>query len=110
MDKFRRYRGGNGSVGKARRDTDAGSSPRSGKNFFSQTQLPVQTVLRCPYSPRVQSHASTFMCTLKNTKLAAIPVFGKAKILHTLMGTGGSALAVVVPDPGKTTRISRKGQ
>ena len=42
--------------------------------------------------------------------MAAIPVFGNAKILHTLIGTGGAALAVVVPDPGKTTRISRKGQ
>ena len=31
---------------------DARSSPRCGKGFFSQSQLPVQTLLRCLYSPR----------------------------------------------------------
>ena len=32
---------------------------------FCPSQLPVQTLLRCPYSPRVQSHASTSERTLK---------------------------------------------
>ena len=50
---------------KGRRNTNAGSSPRFGKGFFSQSQLPVQTLLRCPYSLRVQSHASTAVRTLK---------------------------------------------
>ena len=46
--------------------TDAGSSPRCGKGFFSQNQkLPVQTLLRCPYSPCVQSHASASGRTLQ---------------------------------------------
>ena len=33
---------------------------RCGKGFVSLSQLPLQTLLRCPYSPRVQSHASTY--------------------------------------------------
>ena len=32
---------------KARRNTDVGSSPQRGKGFFFQSQLPVQTPLRC---------------------------------------------------------------
>ena len=59
------FRGGDSLVGraadwKARRSTEAGSSPRSGKGFF----LP-ESVLRCLYSPRVQSHASTSVPTLQ---------------------------------------------
>ena len=47
-------------------NTDEGSSPRCGKDFFSShSQLPVQTLLRCPYSPSVQSRAPTFVRTLK---------------------------------------------
>ena len=52
-------RDGNSSVGrasdrKARRNTDMGSTAQCDKGFFSQSQVPVQTLLRCPYSPRVQ--------------------------------------------------------
>ena len=41
------------SVGEAsdRHAADAGSIPRCGKEFFSQSQLSVQTLLRCPYTP-----------------------------------------------------------
>ena len=39
-------------AGTARRNTDAGSNPRCGKGIFSQSQLPVQTLLRCPYSQK----------------------------------------------------------
>ena len=50
------------SGGKAsdRYAAEAGSIPRCGKGFFSQSQPAVQTLLRRPYSPRVQSHALTF--------------------------------------------------
>ena len=44
---------------KPRCNTDRGSSPWYGKGFFSLGQLPVQTVLRRPYSLRVQLHALT---------------------------------------------------
>ena len=65
-----RYRGKDNSVGRAANwnvwlNTDAGSSFRGGKGFFSRRQLPVQTLLRCLYSPRVQSHALTSARTLK---------------------------------------------
>ena len=64
------FRGGNSSVGrasdwKARRNTDVGLSPRYGRGVFCHSQLPVQTLLRCPHSPLVQSHASTSVRTLK---------------------------------------------
>ena len=42
-----------------------GSSPQRGTRFLSQGQLSVQTLLRCPYSPRVQSLASRSVRELK---------------------------------------------
>ena len=41
------------SVGRAsdRHAAEAGSIPQCGKGFFSQSQLSVQTLLRCPYTP-----------------------------------------------------------
>ena len=35
---------------------------------------------------------------------------GCSKILHTLTGMGSAAFAAAVPYPGKTNRISRRGQ
>ena len=95
---------------KNRRSTDAGSSPRCSKGFFSQSQLSVQTVLLCPYSPRVQSHASTSVCTLTIPNTGSHATVWTHEILHTLTGMGGAALAAAVSYPGKATRISRKGQ
>ena len=48
-----------------RHAADAGSIPRCGKGFFSQSQLSVQTLLRVSLHPRVQSHALTAVHTLK---------------------------------------------
>ena len=44
---------GGSSVGKAldRHIADAGSIPQSGKGFFSQSRLSVQTLLQCLYAP-----------------------------------------------------------
>ena len=55
------------SVGRAsdRHAAEAGSISRCGEGVFSQRQLSIQTLLRCPYNPRVQSHALTSVCTLK---------------------------------------------
>ena len=81
--------------------------------FFSLSQFPGQTVLRCPYSLCVQSHASTSVRTLKfpNTgTVAATPLFGHSKVLHTLIAMGSAALAAAVHYPGKGTRTSCKGQ
>ena len=66
---FRFQRGQDSSAGECRTErpgavlTGAGSSPRCGRGYFSQSQLPLQTFLRCPYSPLVQSHASTSVRT-----------------------------------------------
>ena len=63
--------GGCSSVGVAsdRHATDAGSIPRCGKGFFSQSRLSGQTLLRCPHSSRVQSHALTSVRMLKNSSI-----------------------------------------
>ena len=55
------------SVGRAsdRWAADAGSIPRCGKGFFSQSQLSMQTLLRCPYTQSVQSNVLTSVLTLK---------------------------------------------
>ena len=95
---------------------EAGSGPLCGKKFPPHQRL-VLTLLQCPYSPHVQSHASTSVCRLKipNTgsktivwthksqTLAAIPLSGLTKTLHTLIRMGSAALAATVPYPGKST-------
>ena len=78
-----------------KRNSDAGSSLRCGKGFFSRSQLPLQTLLRCPYSPCVQSHASTSVRTLKIPNTGNHTLFGLTNILHALIG-GSSALAAFV--------------
>ena len=82
-----------------RRNTLTGSSPRCSKSFFSQIQLPVQTLTVSAQTPHVQSYASTSVRTLKTQTLAAIPLFGRTKILHILTGMGSTALAAAVPYP-----------
>ena len=49
------------SVGRTsnRHAAEAGSIPRCGNGFFSQSQLSVQIFFGCPHSPRVQSYAFT---------------------------------------------------
>ena len=93
---------GNSSVGrpsdwKAKRNTDAGSIPRYGKGFFSQSQLPVQTVLRCPYSPVCNRMHQHLCARYKSQTLAAVPLSGHTKILHTLIEVGSAALAAATP-------------
>ena len=71
----RNISGGRPSARKARRNTDSGSSPRCDKGFFSQSQLPVQTLLgRC-----LQSHALASLRTLTNSNTGS----------HTIVWTHG---------------------
>ena len=93
-----------GSVGRAsdriaRHNTDRGSSPQCSKGFFSQSPLPVQTLLRCPYSP-LCVHASTAACTAEVFKRWQ-PYLNIQK--HCTLGS--VALAVAVPHLGKVTQI-----
>ena len=57
----------------------------------------MQTVLRCPYSPCVQSQGSTSARTAvkKDQAVAAIALSGHTKILHTLVGSAALAAAGV---------------
>ena len=97
---------------KARHNADAGSSPQCGKGFFSLSQLSVQTLSWCPYSPpppRVQAHASSSVPTLKIPNTGNYTI-GCTEIQHTLIGLGSTALSAPVPYPVKATQISCKRQ
>ena len=62
---------------RGRRTTDAGWTRRWGKGFPSQRKLSVQTLLRCSYSSRMQSHAVTSVSAL------TLPLFERRKTQHT---------------------------
>ena len=100
---------GDSSVGRAfdwnvRHDTDAGSSPRCGKGFFSQSQLPVQTLYL--------STCIDICVHVKNPQhwQPQTPLSGQRNLPHTLTGTGSAAFSAAVPYPGKATWSSRKKQ
>ena len=95
---------------KARYNTDSGASPQCSKVCFSQSQHSVQALLRCPYSPCVQSHASTSVRTLKIPNTGSHTIVWTHKQLHTLIGMGSCALGAAVPYTGKPTWISCKRQ
>ena len=88
---------------KPRHNTDVGSSPHCSRTSFSQSQLLVQALLQCPYSPCVQSNASASVHMLKVR-------WKYTKILHILIGMGSSALVAAVLYPGEAFQISHKGQ
>ena len=110
-------RGGGSSVGrtsdwKARPNTDTGSSPRRGKGFFVSPRVSfqcrlsygVRTVLVCN---RMHQH----LCARWKSQIqSAIPLFGRTKTLHTLIGMAIAAPATAVPYPGKDSWISSKGK
>ena len=76
---------------------------------ISVSSLSVVGGIRCLYSPRVQSHASTTVRALTLPNHCS----DTTKLLHTLMGihSAGFADAVHVPYPGnKATGISSKGR
>ena len=75
---------------KARRNTDASSSLRSGKGFFSQSQRSVKTLaitVSVQPPPAVQSHASISVRTLKmpnnGRRMPLLAAWAHTKILHT---------------------------
>ena len=71
-------KGRRSSVGRVpRHGTDVGLNPWSGKGFFSQSQLSVQTLLVSVKPPPVHLHISTCVCTLK------IPNAGRHTIVWT---------------------------
>ena len=106
-------RGRGASNRKARRNSVAGSSPRSGKGNSSRVgfRCRLSTLLRCPYSP-VWNRMRPNLCTRKNNNnknqtLTAIPVkvFGHLKIVHALVEMVSAALVAPVALP----RIRCKG-
>ena len=108
---------GNSSAGrasdcKARRNADTGSSPWGGKGPFHQSRLSAQTLLRCPYSPCDQVHASWSKRTLKTPNTGGLTIVwthGKCCTLRQEW-VYSAALVVAAPYPGKATWISRRGR
>ena len=90
------------SVGKASdwHPADASSIPRCGEGFFSQRQLSVQTLPRCPYSPRVQSHVLIYVRTLK------IPSIGSQTFVWT-HEKKTHAVRLLLPYRGSLTEVRR---
>ncbi len=85
--------------------------PSAARDFSPYSQLSMQTLWRCPYSPRVRARASTSVRTLKIPNTGNhIALFGDRKTLHTLIGMGSAALGTAMLYPGKATWISRMGQ
>ena len=87
--------------------TYMGSSPQCGMAFFSQSQLPVQTLVSMQLPVCSDMHWN--ICA-PNKTLAAIPMFGYMKMLHTQIGMGSTALMAPVPYPGMVTQTSCMGQ
>ena len=108
---------GTASDRKARRNTDVGSSPQRGKDFFlpeSVFSADSLTVFVQPLCNSLKVCINFCAALYKPQTLGyiqmAIPLFGHTKILQTLIGMGSAALAAAVPYPGEATRISSKGQ
>ena len=70
-----------------------GLSPQCGKGLFSQSQLPVQTLLQCPFSPRVQSCASTARCMLKLQNTGSYTIIWTNENTAQPVGVGATVLA-----------------
>ena len=77
---------------------EAGSTPWCDKGFFSYSQLSVQTLVLCPYSPCIKLHALTAVCMLEIPSTGS-HAFGQMKIPHTLVGMARAALAAAVVLP-----------
>ena len=90
--------------------TKSGRVWRKEPESNGRSVFPVQILLRCLYSPRVQSYATYLCARYKSQALEAIPLFAHTKILYSLVGTGSAALAAPVPYPGMAARISHEGQ
>ena len=77
---------------------------------LSQSACSVQTLLRCPSSPRLHSHASTQVSTLKIPNTGSHANVCTSEFLQALTGMGSASLAAAVRYPDKATRSFRKGQ
>ena len=62
--------------------TNTGLSRRGGNKFYSQRQVPVQTLFRCPYSPLVHASASVSTLNIPNTG-SHIPSLGHENTTQT---------------------------
>ena len=99
------------SIGRAsdRHAADAGSIRRCGKGFFSQSQLSVQTLLRCPHPPPSPcAIACINICAHVKDPRVHVKVRGITETLKHPAHTVGrvARLCRIWLSPGKATRIS----
>ena len=97
-------------TGKPKCNTDAGSSPRCGKGFFSQSTFSADPITVSVQPPCAIACINS-CAHVKNPKhRQPLPLLVYTKILHTLIGMGSAALVAALPYPCKAIRISRKGK
>ena len=78
--------------------------------FLPESAFSADSLSRCSYSYRVQSHAFTSVRTLNIPSTGSPTFVGTHEISPALLAMGSAALAaVVMPYPGKATRFSREG-
>ena len=87
-----------------RHASDAGSIPRCGKEFFSQSQLSVQTLLRVSVQPPCAIACINICARVKDPKhwqpyFLFFSLFLHMKIPHALIEIGSAALAAAVALP-----------
>ena len=70
-----------------------------GKGILSQSQLSVQTLLWCLYKPLRARINICVHVEKKSQTMAATPLFGHPKILHTMARMGSAALVAAVALP-----------
>ena len=111
-----RRRSGHGSGHEANSSSDARGDTVVSKNLFCLFTSVFYFLFvlspRIKYqrtTPRVQSRASTFVCTLKTPNTGShhtcVLTHGN-QVLHTLIGMGSAAFAAPVPCLGKATQMS----
>ena len=96
------------SVGTAsdRQVGDAGSIPRCGKGFFSYSQLSVQTLLRCPYTPvRNRMHLHMFARLRSRSPCQSSVDCGNTKTPSMYRRLGSATLSQLVFFWGKQPEI-----
>ena len=83
--------------------TVIGFIPQCSMGFFSQSQLSVQTLLGCPYSPLVWLHAWTSVHMLK------MPSAGSHTVVCTQENTASTALEAAIASPRHDDPIFPQG-
>ena len=92
------------SSGKARCNADASWSPWCSKAYFFQSQLSVQTLLQCPYTPHYNRIHQHYVHIVQNPKRWQPHHCLDTWKHYTLVGMGSTTLVASVRQPEFTIR------